>query len=186
MKFLVTIVLLLGCVICNPVDHDYQYDEPDDDNISEEEEVGGGDVDIEMISTGQVVRVVPGDFLSLPCLVKSQGDDINRIWSRPDLKKNQIISVGTSFLNETSRKEFAINGNGNLEILSVMPDHSGKFQCQVVDNIKVVHEVIVGDAVIKHSEIKDQSNSSATISLSSIVSSFIVLYVISVISKQSC
>ena len=68
----------------------------------------------------------------------------------------------------------------------MMPDHSGKFQCQVVDNIKVVHEVIVGDAVIKHSEIKDQSNSSAAISVSSIVSSFIVLYVISVISKQSC
>ena len=89
-------------------------------------------------------------------------------------------------MNETSRKEFTINGNGNLEILSVMPDHSGKFQCQVVDNIKVVHEVIVSDAIIKHSEIKDQSNSSATISVSSIVSCFIVLYVISVISKQSC
>ena len=110
--------------------------------------------------------------------------DINRIWSRPDQQKNQIISVGTSFMNETSSTEFAISNGGNLEILSVAPEHSGKFKCQVVDDIQVVHDVVVGDAIIKHSEIKDPTSSSSSISMSSIVSCFIVLYVISVISKQ--
>ena len=87
-------------------------------------------------------------------------------------------------MNETSSKEFAIN-NGNLEILSVSPKHSGKFMCQVVDDIQVLHDVVVGEAVVKHSEIKDQTNSSSTVSMSSIVSCFIVFYVISVISKQT-
>ena len=72
MKFLVSVVLLLGCVTCNPVDHEYQYDEPDDHNIREEE-VGADNLDIEMISKGTVFKVTPGDFLPLPCEVKSKG-----------------------------------------------------------------------------------------------------------------
>ena len=75
MKFLVSVALLLGCVTCNPIDHDYQYDEPEDDTVRDEEVGAGVNVDIEMITTGQVFNVVPGDFLSLPCLVKSEGNN---------------------------------------------------------------------------------------------------------------
>ena len=183
MKILVTL-LIIGCVSvrASPIadSDEYQYDDPDDDQESVENEENNSAINFQVISKPETISQKVGEKVVLPCIVEPQGVTrllfnlplvliiipgydsslVNRYWSNG--ATNQALAIGNEVFD--NNPDFEVDGS-NLIILSLAEKHAGQYRCTVKDG-EVMHTVRISADETPHTSEKIVSNSSSILSQS--------------------
>ena len=195
MKILVTL-LVIGCVSvrASPISdsEEYQYDDPDDDQESVEDEIGSSAINFQIISKPETFSQKVGEKVVLPCRVDPEGRNlnlnpssvfhdlppgydsslVNRYWSNG--ATNQALAIGDNVFG--NNPDFEVDGN-NLIILSLAEKHVGQYKCRVKDG-EVVHKVMISPDDVPHSSEKIISNSCSILSQSVSLISSLSIYLL--------
>merc|ERR1712173_584652 len=154
---------------------EYQYDDPDDDQESVEDEIGSSAINFQIISKPETFSQKVGEKVVLPCRVDPEGYDsslVNRYWSNG--ATNQALAIGDNVFG--NNPDFEVDGN-NLIILSLAEKHVGQYKCRVKDG-EVVHKVMISPDDVPHSSEKIISNSCSILSQSVSLISSLSIYLL--------